>query len=156
MVVGDVAKGILFWIIKQQSRQLAVNVQLMQEQFSLHTHANGVTTRWAVSVYLAMAKWRKLTADGADECGFLNRRLDACDNIQRMLATATVSAPLYRLAVAWGNQTLKHEIFAASAAIAALLNCVALRILGCRLIRPGSHGTPPGPESSNETLPRIA
>ena len=51
---------------------------------------------------------------------------DAYDSVQRMRASATIPVPFYRYAVAWGNQTLKHETFVVAAAVTALANCLAL------------------------------
>jgi hypothetical protein len=61
---------------------------------------------------------------------------DAWGNIQRMGTSATIPVTFYRYAVAWGQQTLKHEEFVIAAAVSGLVNCLALRALGCKLVRP--------------------
>jgi hypothetical protein len=64
---------------------------------------------------------------------------DAYSNIQRMRASANKSVPLARYATAAVNQMKTHEIFTIAAAVAGLTNCLILRWLGCKLIRPGAH-----------------
>jgi hypothetical protein len=64
---------------------------------------------------------------------------DVCNDVQRMRTTATLPAPFSEFAVAWGNQTLTHEAFAIAAALGTLANCLVLRALGCRLIRPSGR-----------------
>ena len=62
---------------------------------------------------------------------------DAYENIRQMLASATIPVPFYRYAVAWAQQCLKHEEFVFAAAVIALANCLVLRALGGKLVRPG-------------------
>jgi hypothetical protein len=69
--------------------------------------------------------------------GAVSAMPDAYDNFQRMRGVAIIPVPVHRFALAWGEQTLKHEAFCVAAAIAALANCLVLRALGCRLVRPG-------------------
>jgi hypothetical protein len=62
---------------------------------------------------------------------------DAYENVQRMRASAAVrSVPMYRYVVAWGNQTLNHEAFVVAAGACAVANCLALRAMGCKFMRP--------------------
>lgn len=62
---------------------------------------------------------------------------DAYENVRQIRAGVTIPVPFYRYAVAWGQQTLKHEEFVVTAAMIALANCLALLALGGKLVRPG-------------------
>lgn len=61
---------------------------------------------------------------------------DVYDNYQRMRAIATVRVPITRYAVAWFDETKRHEVCALAVAGAVIANCHSLRALGCRLQRP--------------------
>jgi len=67
---------------------------------------------------------------------------DAYENVQRMRG-GTPPTPFYRYVAAWANQTKKHEAFVIAAALGGLVNCLVLRALGCRLVRPSVAGDLP-------------
>jgi hypothetical protein len=96
-----------------------------------------------VAMTLAFATRRKLRAAGLLVIavlliGALFAVPDAYENVRNMRAGAGATpVPTYRYAVAWGNQTLKHEACVIATTFCAVANCLVLRLLGGQLVRPG-------------------
>jgi hypothetical protein len=61
---------------------------------------------------------------------------DAYRDIQLVRINAP-SAHFLEYLVVWRNHTFRNELFVIAAAITAFINCLALRALGCTLLRPG-------------------
>jgi hypothetical protein len=63
---------------------------------------------------------------------------DAYESVRQMRVMGTTRPlPTYRYLIAWANPTKKHEVYVIAAAVGAVANSLALRALGCKLIRPG-------------------
>jgi hypothetical protein len=64
---------------------------------------------------------------------------DAYKSVPRVqIGVGTTSAPVWTYAVAWWKESLKQEAFVVGAAICGLVNSLALRALGGKLVRPDS------------------